>query len=241
MDGVTARALLVVAALLGGPVLLADGEEIVVLHAEPPADSPLARLVPAATRVEVTIDSNGAVADAVILQPHPFVGGLAEAAACKWRFVPDASGETRRQIITFVFAGVRDTREPSRRVISQDDPLTIRVEYLRSTIQWLPRDANGRVEPRTCPLHHSTMAVGLVPIAYGLPRSYVSNNPADRRALRRGRRFWRAEKKRFPEARTFARGGCLVGAENEAEVHYCEECRRARAEWMRRNPGDDEY
>jgi hypothetical protein len=220
----------------------ADSAQLLVVHAEPPADSPLARMMKATARVEVSVDSSGTVTNAVVLEPRPpFVVALSEAAARKWRFGADASRDLRTYVITFVYMGVSLTNAPSDRVVSADDPLALRIHYLQSTIVWLPRDANGEVSPAICPRHGTKMSVGLVPIAYGLPRSYSSNVASDRRALRKAKKFWRASERLFPEANTAVGGGCLVGPEEQAERHYCEQCRLARTVWLQQHRGFEAY
>lgn len=219
----------------------AASAQLLVVHAEPPADSPLARVMKVTARVEVSVDSSGTVTNAAFLEPcPPFVVALSEAAARKWRFGPDASRDLRSYVITFVYMGVSLRKAPSERVVSADDPLTLRIRYLQSTIVWLPRDANGKISPAICPRHGTQMSAGLVPIVYGLPRSYSSNVASDRRALRKAQKFWRASERLFPEANTDIGGGCLIGPEDQAERHYCEECRRARTRWLQQHRSFEE-
>ncbi len=218
-------------------------QNAVVLHTEPPAQSPLARLVATTTRVEIRVAPDGTVSAAKALAPRPpFVASLAEEASCKWRFSPDSSDAERAYVLTFVFAGVGTTDEPSQWVVTREAPLTVRIQYLQSTVRRLDRDDEGHVALRSCPVHRTPMEIGLVPVAYGLPRSYSSDDPGDRVALRKARRVWSAHRRRFPEANLRAGGGgCVVQPEKVAEVHYCSHCRRVREEWFRRHPGYEQY
>jgi hypothetical protein len=214
-----------------------------VLHAEAPAQSPLARVFPTTTRVEVRVAPDGTVATArALARRPPFVAALAEDASCKWRFSPDWSVAARSYVLTFIFAGVAKTDQPSQWAVTRHDPLTVRVQYLQSTIRRLNRDEQGNVALRVCPLHRLPMKVGLVPIAYGLPRSYSSDDPSDRAALRNARMVWRAKRRLFPEANLWAGGGgCIVQPEEVAETHFCSECRRVRSEWFSRHSGFEQY
>lgn len=63
------------------------------------------------------------------------------------------------------------------------------------------------------------MAVGVVPIVYGLGRSYSVD----------------------PEAHPFARAGCVVQPQTHAYTHYCELCREARTAWLTRHPEFKDY
>ena len=49
------------------------------------------------------------------------------------------------------------------------------------------------------------------------------------------------EPKLFPFANEFFLGGCVVGAETRAIVHYCAECRRVRTQWLADRPELDGY
>ena len=218
-----------------------DGDTV-VLHAEPPTQSPLARIFPTTVNVKVDVAPDGTVSKSQVLAPRPpFVASLAEDASCKWRFSADRAGSKRSYVLTFVFAPVATTDEPSHWFVTTED-LIVRVQYLQTTVRRLDRDEHGDVARRFCPRHRIRMELGVVPIAYGLPRSYSSDNPADRAVLQDARQVWRAKQKLFPEANmTVAGGGCFIQPEKVAEVHYCVRCRRAREEWFRRHPRAEQY
>lgn len=218
-----------------------DGEAV-VLHAEPPVLSQLARLVPMKARVEVRVGPDGSVMAAEVLEPRPpFVASLSEKAACLWRFSPAPEGVERSYVLTFDYAATVTSEQPTGwRVTREEDSLTLRVQYFQSTIRRLDRDEYAQM--RSCPRHRIPMRIGLVPIVYGLPRSYLLDDPAGRAELRKARRVGRAGERLFPEANVDAPGGgCMVQPEAAAEVHYCTECRHAREAWFRSHPGLERY
>jgi hypothetical protein len=99
-------------------------------------------------------------------------------------------------------------------VVRPVDPLVFR----------LPR-ANGVVVERNCPVHGEVMSVELVPIAWGL---IVMN--------RQTAFFWHVMEHEFPNARTLAFGGCMVGPQRQAETYVCAKCVRARERWLVEHP-----
>jgi len=72
-----------------------------------------------------------------------------------------------------------------------------------------------------CKLHHQTLKVTVIPIDYGLMPE-------------KGREFYEAQKKLFPNATTRYEAGCLVTCVKQAEVLQCHQCLRAKAEWGRK-------
>lgn len=221
-------------------VLLAAraGGDPIVLHAEPPAEHALARIIAITARVEVRVQPDGSVSEANALGRPPFVTALSEKAACQWRFSPSAENSERSYVLRFVYDGVRTTEEPSHWEVTREDDLSLRVQYLQTTVRRLARDADGKVADAMCPRHRVAMDIGMVPIAYGLPWSYSSASAESRNASR----VWRAERRLFPEANLRAGGGgCMVQPEKTAEVHFCAICRRERAEWFRNHPGFERY
>jgi hypothetical protein len=213
---------------------------VLVLHAEPPADHPLTRVMAIQSRVEVEVDAHGAVLNATAMTPlPPFVADFSEAAARQWRFAAAADGR-RTYVITFFYRGTGRTEKSSYREVIRSDELTMRITYFQSTTRRLERRHDGTFAEAFCPRHRVRMAVDTVPIGYGLARSY--SLPDDRIALREAKRFWRAQRRLFPEANLRAGGGgCTVGFEDKAESYYCEVCRHARAEWLKRHPGYEQY
>lgn len=230
-------ALVLLAAALSLP------EEPIVFHAEPPARTAVATLVPRTVFVGVRVAPDGSVSAAKAHEPVlQFLAALAESAACKWQFSTSVEAE-RTYLVVFDFALTGRTDEPSHWVVTRPEPMRIRIQYFLSTVRRFARDAQGNVaEKPRCPLHRIAMDIGIAPIAYGLPRSYGSDNAADRAALREAKKVRRARKQRFPEAHPRAGGGgCVVGPEKTAEVHYCRLCREAREAWFRAHPGLEEY
>ena len=72
-----------------------------------------------------------------------------------------------------------------------------------------------------CKLHHQTLKAAIIPIEYGLLPG-------------KGREFYEAQKRLFPNAATRYEGGCLVMCVKQAEVLQCHQCLRAKAEWGRK-------
>jgi hypothetical protein len=214
------------------------GGDPIVLHAEPPAQHPLAHVIAITARVEVRVQPDGSVSEANALGRPPFVTALSEKAACQWRFSPSPENSERSYVLRFVYAGVSTTDEPSHWEVTREDDLSLRVRYLQTTVRRLERDEHGQVADERCPRHRVPMDIGMVPIAYGLPRSYSSTSAESRNASR----VWRARRRLFPEANLWAGGGgCTVQPEKTAEVHFCAICRRERAEWFRSHPGFEQY
>ena len=214
----------------------------VVLHAEPPAESPLARVVATTARVEVRVAPDGTVLAANAMAPRPpFVAGLSEDAARAWRFAPAMDSVERSYVVNFIYAPLGTSEEPPHWVVTRPDPLTLRVQYVLTTVLRLARDELGRIPEETCPLHRVPMEVGLVPLSYGLPHFYSPDDPADFAELRNARLAWRARERLFPRANVSALGGCTVGDETKAEVHYCGLCRRAREAWLGLYRGFEQY
>lgn len=69
----------------------------------------------------------------------------------------------------------------------------------------------------TCNLHHKRMMPELVPIYYGL----MLDDEDTMVRIRHSRSD-------FPNARTYCRGGCMIGKERQALVYVCRKCRAAR-------------
>lgn len=76
--------------------------------------------------------------------------------------VPDKQSEPREALLSFVFAEVRKAQEPTHLEVSLDDPLTMRIVYVQSTVRWLPREEDG-IPERRCPAHDEAMITELVP------------------------------------------------------------------------------
>jgi hypothetical protein len=212
------------------------GGDPIVLHAEPPAEHALARILAITARVEVRVQPDGSVSEANVLGRPAFVAALSENAACQWRFAPSPENSERSYVLRFVYDGVRTTDEPSHWEVTREDDLSLRVQYLQTTVRRLERDEAEQVA--ICRRHRVPMEIGMVPIAYGLPLSYSPASADGRNASR----VWRAERRLFPEANLQAGGGgCTVQPEKTAEVHFCAICRRERAEWFRNHPGFERY
>ena len=214
--------------------------DVVVLHAEVPEYPPgPARALSGTVTVRVAIDQRGNVTSSEVETSLLFLTGSAAAAARKWTFTSDYKSEAREALLSFVFAGVQETEEPSHVEALLVEPLTMRVVYMQSTVSRLPR-VDGKIAERRCPVHHEVMAVDLVPIGYGLPMGYiVDENPITKRRLSERKAYGKAKTKFFPESHWSARAGCLVRPETKAEVHYCQSCREAELAWLRRHPGFD--
>jgi hypothetical protein len=88
----------------------------------------------------------------------------------------------------------------------------------------LLRDAQARRRAGTfCHAHpRERLAVDTVQVSYGL----LLHQPG----------FDQAERDSFPDAHTFADGGCVTGQTAYQEVVYCAACRRARDNWQRAHP-----
>jgi hypothetical protein len=69
-----------------------------------------------------------------------------------------------------------------------------------------------------CPIHHQRLKEDVVPVRYG--RLAVDSDYRD------------AEELRFPHARTWYEGGCVVDEPVLARIKYCEVCRVRRHEWL---------
>jgi hypothetical protein len=207
-----------------------------VLHAEPPAQSTMARIIEITAKVEVRVEPDGSVSAAHVFGRVPFVAQLSENAACQWQFAPSPQNAQRSYVLNFEFAGVKNTDEPSHWEVTSEDALTLRMQYCRSTVSRLDRDRNGQVPAVYCRRHGIAMDIVILPIHYGLPASLSSD------ALRKTERVSRARRRLFPEANlSAAGGGCMVQPEKTAEVHSCAECRQAREEWFRRHPDLQQY
>jgi hypothetical protein len=144
-----------------GVQALSGETEPVVLHAEPPATTPLARIFPTTVQVQVQVERDGAVAAATILTPRPFVAELTREAACKWRFAASTQEGARSYVLTFVFGGVSYTEEPSHWRVTRQSALAVRVDYYQTTVRRLDRDDQGEIAKRTCPRHQTAMQVTL--------------------------------------------------------------------------------
>ena len=105
--------LLIALALAGAP------DDVTVIHAEPPVDTPLARVMEVTARVQVTVEPDGTVSRVDVLQPEPpFVARISKDAACRWRFAPSSSDARREYVVTFVYGGVDQTDDVSGRVVT---------------------------------------------------------------------------------------------------------------------------
>lgn len=81
-------------------------------------------------------------------------------------------------------------------------------------------------ERKLCDLHREELKAGSAGISYG----FVMKNEDVAEAKRR----------LFPNACSRVLGGCMIEDETEAEVLYCDSCRRAETEWKDENqPGWD--
>jgi hypothetical protein len=74
---------------------------------------------------------------------------------------------------------------------------------------------------RTCEVHKIQLKKARVQISYGLPLEAVDAKARKARA-------------RFPNANSYAEGGCIVerNSPKTAEVYYCRECRIAQQKWQ---------
>lgn len=160
--------LVILSVLSASPIaaVTAQGDRLEVVYAEAPSLPPgLVTAAVATVTVRVAIGRDGIVTSSVIEQGFPLFSGYAEAAAQQWVFVPDKQGEPREALLSFVFAGVRKAQEPTHLEVSFDDPLTMRIVYVKSTVSWLPREQDG-IPKRRCPTHDEAMITELVPIRY---------------------------------------------------------------------------
>ena len=75
-----------------------------------------------------------------------------------------------------------------------------------------------------CSVHRTRLLRAEVPVRYGLIRSPASLISARRRE--------------FPNARSFALGGCLVweGRPTTQQVRYCQACRESESAWHLAHP-----
>jgi TonB family protein len=88
--------------------------DVAVLHAEAPEYPPGPALAISGTvTVRVAIDQQGKVTSSEVEHSLPLLAGYAETAARQWIFDPDYGSGTREVLLSFVFAGVRQTEEPS--------------------------------------------------------------------------------------------------------------------------------
>ena len=70
-----------------------------------------------------------------------------------------------------------------------------------------------------CERHEITLVQGTVKIAYGLRREIEEEQEA--------------RLQNFPNARSFAEGGCKRRKKTETQVWYCPQCREVEKEWKR--------
>src|ERR1041385_4666105 len=198
----------------------------VVLHAEPPADNPLARVIVTSAKVRVSVDGAGHVTQVITLVPRPpFVTKISEEAARKWLFAPSAG--QHEYDLTFRFDGVGQTDIASYQQVTHEDPLTLSVRHLQSIVSEMSPVEKQAAAQRRCPVHGVHLSLGLVRIQYGLPHGYNLDDPEERKELRNARRLWRARERLFPQAFMFAGGGCNIQPERFSETAYCPLCRRA--------------
>jgi len=189
--------------------------------------------------VRVTLDQEGNVTSSEVEAGRPPLTGYAMTAAQKWTFIPDYKRETREVLLSFVFAGIRETEERSHVEGSLIEPLTMRLVYVESTVRRLPRDG-GEIAEKRCPVHQEVMKVDLVPIHYGYPGIYVGDESSrESRRLSEREAFWEAQQKLFPESNWSVGGGCVVHSEKKTEVYYCRACREAELAWLRHHPDFD--
>jgi hypothetical protein len=216
---------------LGFSAALALAAPVTVIHAEPPADNALARIIVARAVIQVDVNESGRVILARAREPRPpFVAGIAEEAARKWVFAP--SPTPHREDITFSFEGVGLTDIQSYQQVIVAGEHSLRIRHMESVVEELRPSEKVALSQQRCPRHGTTLRIGLVPIRYGLPSSYAENDPA----LRLARKFWKSRDQVFPEANTFRGRGCTVQPQQFAETGYCQKCRRARASWLRAHP-----
>lgn len=183
--------------------------------------------------VEAEVSSDGSVRTTRVLKPFFAFDECAERAAKQWTFAPSADAPTRIFELSFFFV-LTETEEPAgRRVVDDEDPLTVRIISNRSTI--LPLDPGEESRKQHCRVHDQPMARGLARIEYGLPFITMSGQPPDEHSLWR-ERYADAFHTLFPNANTRRGGGCMVGVERSARVFYCARCREAEAAWLKANP-----
>jgi hypothetical protein len=234
-------ALLVVPWLLGAGLAIGQSADVVVVHAEAPEFSPAAvnaRLSQARVKVRVAIDAAGRVTSTAVTEQA--VLGLtarAEAAAKQWLFSAAPGVSAREAVLTFRFDAVELSEEMNHVVSSFDDPLTMHLRYVQSTVLWLPR-VHGTLPERRCPVHGEVMKIGLVPIRYGLARGIDVD---DLQEMKRSHTFWAAKRKLFPESNPRQAAGCRVEVEDKAEVYYCQRCRENEARWSAQHPALANY
>lgn len=77
-------------------------------------------------------------------------------------------------------------------------------------------------EKGKCKLHHHTLKVALVSIAYGL-----MPGPS--------KEYYEAERREFPNAITRYEGGCIIMNTKKAKVLQCKKCLVAKKVWIRRS------
>jgi len=214
----------------------ATGISDLVVYAHIPPRAPITRTIPGTVLVEVLVSSSGHVIDVKVLKPQPFLERWAVAAACEWIFPPDRFDD-RRFILQFVFDR-RVTMEESHEEVTLENPLTVRVTNVYSTVSRLPESERDK-PAGLCAIHRTPLSIGYVRVVYGLPRAItVDGSRASRAELRRMRAYNRVRATHFPNDRAYSLGGCTVGNEEWAEEWYCAECRLAHSAWLAEHPDD---
>ena len=217
--------------VLGFSATLALAAPVAVIHAEPPVDNALARIIVTRAVIQVDVNQSGRVILARAREPRPpFVAGIAEEAARKWVFAPSPAPHT--EDLTFSFEGVGLTDIQSYQQIIVAGEHSLRLRHMESIVEELRPSEKVALSHQRCPRHGTSLRIGLVPVRYGLPNSYSENDSA----LRVARQFWRVRVQLFPEANIFRGRGCTVQPQQFAETGYCQRCRRARASWLRAHP-----
>ena len=187
-------------------------------------------------KVEIEIDSTGAVIDASVVSQLklPLLPHWAEQAARAWRFEPSSDSLAHHRVLTFSFEGALSAAKPRGVLASYESPLTLHVQYVEPTVAFLER-VDGKIPEKTCKVHHIPMTVELVPLGYGLPRGVDPDLP-EGIAMER---WWDAKAQLFPNAPRRKLGGCIVGSETQVEVYVCPICKDERDRWLEEHPGFD--
>jgi hypothetical protein len=176
--------------------------------------------------VDVTLDSEGNVANTNVLEGYPILRPITRRALLLWRFVSDPAAQ-RVIRLTFVYPQAGESGPimvlPYHRQL-RDHPPGHEQSLIESRI---PRDWSPSKD--RCKVHGEFFKKGTLEIEYGLPAHDIE--------------YEKAEKKLFPFAHSSALGGCLLSIDyytekirpRYAELLYCSKCRAAEKKWLVRN------
>jgi TonB family protein len=221
-------------------------EELTVVTTAAPVYPPIARAanVQGEVIVSVSVNAQGDVIAAQVLEGHVLLRKVAESAALKWKFNSlSQTSNTRVGQITFSFKFELEEAVEVKDDITFMPPGRLELIHKIPTIRPIQK-VDGRIPEETCPLHGERMRPGLADISYGLPKG-ESSYPNDlahiwqniRQKIRRRFSYNEAARKYFPESNFWVGGGCMVGVENKAETLYCQSCRNAELNWRKKHPG----